>query len=200
VTDGELDGLEPPRALPPGQRFAAGLPVQHYGPVPKFRPEQWRFTVSGATADGSDHHFDVEQFAALPRGKIRADMHCVTRWTVLDNVWEGVLASTVLETVPPDRGVVAIMAWAEYGYSTSLRLEDFGSGRSILATHHNGSALTPQHGYPLRLVVPHLYGWKGPKWLRGIEYLRSHRRGFWEERGYHLVGDPWHEERYSYQE
>lgn len=197
MTDGDN---EPPRALPPGQRLAPALPVQHYGPVPKFRPETWTFTVSGATADGCNHAFDVAAFADLPRGSVRGDMHCVTRWTVLDNLWEGVLARTILDVVPPDDTVVAIMAWAEYGYSASIRLEDFASPRAILATHHNGSPLTPEHGWPLRLIVPHLYGWKGPKWLRGIEYLRNTRRGFWEERGYHVVGDPWREERYSYQE
>jgi DMSO/TMAO reductase YedYZ molybdopterin-dependent catalytic subunit len=168
--------------------------------VPRFRPETWTFTISGATADGSNHTFDVARFADLPRGSVRGDMHCVTRWTVLDNLWEGVLARTILQVVPPDDHVVAIMAWAEYGYSASIRLDDFASPRAVLATHHNGSPLTPEHGWPLRLVIPHLYGWKGPKWLRGIEYLRNTRRGFWEERGYHVVGDPWREERYSYQE
>jgi DMSO/TMAO reductase YedYZ molybdopterin-dependent catalytic subunit len=79
-------------------------------------------------------------------------------------------------------------------------MDDFASPRAVLATHLNGEQLTPEHGFPLRLVVPHLYAWKGPKWLRGIEYLRAPRRGFWEERGYHTLGDPWREERYSYQE
>ena len=92
------------------------------------------------------------------------------------------------------------MAWAEYGYSANLRIEDFASDRTILATHHDGEPLSAEHGWPLRLVVPHLYGWKGPKWLRMIEYLTDERRGFWEERGYHTQGSPWEEQRYSYQE
>lgn len=190
----------PTRPLPPGQSLAKGFPVRHYGPVPKFRPDTWRLVVNGATADGADHHLDVEAFAALPRGTATGDLHCVSRWSVLDNVWEGVLVGTLVERIPPADDVTHVMAWAEYGYSTNLALHDFMSPRSILATHVNGEPLTPEHGWPLRLVVPHLYSFKGPKWLRMIEYLTADRRGFWEERGYHRTGDPWQEERYSYQE
>jgi DMSO/TMAO reductase YedYZ molybdopterin-dependent catalytic subunit len=197
VTDPEP---EPPRTLPPGQRLADGFPVRHYGPVPKFRPDTWRLTVTGATADGGEHHLDVEAFAKLDRASVVGDLHCVTKWTVLDNVWEGVLARTLMAAVPPADDVTHVMAWAEYGYSTNLDMEDFASPRTILATDHNGRPLTPAHGWPLRLIVPHLYAWKGPKWLRMIEYLTADRRGFWEERGYHRVGNPWREERYSYQE
>jgi DMSO/TMAO reductase YedYZ molybdopterin-dependent catalytic subunit len=197
VTDA---GSEPPRALPPGQRLADGFPVRHYGPVPKFRPDTWKLTVTGATLTGQDHDFDVEAFAKLERDRVVGDLHCVTKWTVLDNAWEGVLARTLMEAAPPADDVTHVMAWAEYGYSANLAMEDFASARTILATDHNGKPLTPAHGWPLRLVVPHLYGFKGPKWLRGLEYHRGPVRGFWEERGYHLVGDAWREERYSYQE
>ncbi len=190
----------PPRSLPPGQRLVDEPPVQHYGPVPRFRPESWRLSVTGATADGEEHHLDVEAFAALPRTVVRGDLHCVTRGSVLDVEWGGVLARTLLDLVPPADDAVAVMAWAEYGYSSTIRMEDFASPRAILATHRGGEPLAPENGWPLRLVVPHLYGWKGPKWLRAVEYLTAPRRGFWEERGYHLVGDPWREERYSYQE
>ena len=198
---GVTDASElPPRAIPPGQRLATDFPVLHYGPVPRFRPDSWRLVVNGATADGQERHLDLEQFHALPRTAVHADMHCVTRWTVLDNEWEGVSARDLMAAVPPADDVTHVMAWAEYGYSANMRIDDFGSPRSVLATHRGGEPLTPEHGYPLRLVVPHLYAWKGPKWLRGIEYLVGERRGFWEERGYHTVGDPWREERYSYQE
>jgi len=189
-----------PRTLPPGQKLANGFPVRHYGPVPRFRPDTWRLTVNGATADGAEHHLDIQEFAALRRDQVVGDLHCVTKWTVLDNVWEGVLARTLLDAVPPADNVTHVMVWAEFGYSANLRMDDFISARTILATHHNGAALTPEHGWPLRLVVPHLYGWKGPKWLRMIEYLTAERRGYWEERGYHTEGNPWREQRYSYQE
>jgi len=191
---------EPPRALPPGQRLSQALRVQHYGPVPRLRPDSWRLTVNGATEDGKERHLAMAEFAALPRTTVAGDMHCVTKWTVLDNVWEGVGARTLLDLVPPAPDVTHVMAWAEFGYSANLRLEDFASPRVVLATHHNGKVLVPEHGHPLRLVVPHLYAWKGPKWLRGIEYLVGPSRGFWEERGYHTLADPWREERYSYQE
>ena len=193
-------GPEPPRALPPGQRLAPRLRVQHYGPVPRLRPGSWRLTVNGATDDGKERHLDLDEVAALPRVAVRADLHCVTRWTVLDNLWEGVAARTLLDLVPAAPDVTHVRAWAEYGYSSTLRMEDFASPRAVLATHHDGAPLAPEHGFPLRLVVPHLYGWKGPKWLRGIEYLTGPTRGFWEERGYHTVGDAWREERYSYLE
>jgi DMSO/TMAO reductase YedYZ molybdopterin-dependent catalytic subunit len=198
---GVTDASEPPRpGLPPGQKLAKQFPVLHYGPVPRFKPDSWRLVVNGATADGCEQQLDVERFAELPRVSVHADLHCVTRWTVLGISWEGVSAQALMAAVPPADDVTHVMAWAEYGYSANLRIEDFAASGSILATHRDGEPLTPDHGYPLRLVVPHLYAWKGPKWLRGIEYLTTPRRGFWEERGYHTVGDPWQEERYSYQE
>jgi DMSO/TMAO reductase YedYZ molybdopterin-dependent catalytic subunit len=190
----------PSRVLPPGQRLAKGFPARHYGPIPKFRPDTWRLTVNGATADGQEHHLDLERFAALPRHEVRGDLHCASKWTVPDNLWEGVLAGTLMDAVPPAGDATHIMAWAEYGYSSNLRMEDFASPRSVLATHHNGEPLTPEHGWPLRLVVPHLYAWKGPKWLRMIEYLTAERRGYWEERGYHTEGNALQEQRYSYME
>jgi DMSO/TMAO reductase YedYZ molybdopterin-dependent catalytic subunit len=193
-------GKDTDRVLPPGQRPADGFRVRHYGRVPRFRPAAWRLTVNGATAGGCDRHLTYDEIAALPRLRVRADMHCVTKWTVVDNLWEGVPTRALLDLVPPAPEVTHVMAWGEYGYSATLRLEDFASPRALLATHHGGEPLTPEHGFPLRLVVPHLYAWKGPKWLRGIEYLTELVRGFWEERGYHAVGDPWREERYSYQE
>jgi DMSO/TMAO reductase YedYZ molybdopterin-dependent catalytic subunit len=188
------------RALPPGQRPAAGWPVLHYGPVPHDRGERWDLRVNGATEDGEEHVLDAAQFAALPRTDIRGDLHCVTRWSVPDNRWSGVAARTLIDLVPPAPGADYVMVWAEYGYSANLRLEDLASPRTLLATHHDGEPLTPEHGWPLRLVVPHLYAYKGPKWLRGVEYLTEPGRGFWEQRGYHATGDAWREERWSYQE
>ncbi|GAB2683134.1 molybdopterin-dependent oxidoreductase [Thalassiella azotivora] len=192
------DGL--PRVLPPGQRRADRLTVQHYGRVPRFRPETWTLAVTGATRDGRDARFGLEEFLALPRATVLGDVHCVTKWSVLDRRWEGVLVRTLLDLVPPADTVTHVLAWAEYGYSALLRMEDVLSPRAVIATHVDGAELSPEHGRPARLVVPHLYAWKGPKWLRGLEYLSGPVRGFWEQRGYHAVGDPWREERYSYQE
>lgn len=187
--------------LPPGQRLQRGWPVTHYGPVPKFRPERWEFRIFGALADpaGRDR-WNHEEFSALPYTTVTADLHCVTKFSMADAEWGGVAARTLLDLAPPAPAVTHVMAWAEYGYSANMRLSDFASERTILATHKDGELLTAEHGFPVRLIVPHLYGWKGPKWLRGIEYMTTDRRGFWEERGYHNLGDPWREQRYSYQE
>ena len=187
--------------LPPGQRpQESHWPVLHYGPVPRFRPERWDLQVYGATADGGKHGWDYAEFHTLPTADVTADMHCVTKFSLLENHWSGVLARTVAELAPPAPEATHAMLWAEYGYSANLRIEDLLADTTLLATHRGGVELTPEHGFPLRLVVPHLYAWKGPKWVRAIEYLTEDRRGFWEERGYHNVGDPWQEQRYSYQE
>jgi DMSO/TMAO reductase YedYZ molybdopterin-dependent catalytic subunit len=194
------ESADGPGRIPPGQRPQATWPVLHYGPVPRFKPDRWDFQVYGATRDGGKRAWDYEAFQALPTERVEADLHCVTKFSLLDNSWTGVLARTVVELVPPADGVTHAMVWAEYGYSANLRVDDLLRDSSVLATHRNGEQLSPEHGFPLRLVVPHLYAWKGPKWVRAIEYLVEDRRGFWEERGYHNVGDPWQEQRYSYQE
>ncbi|MER6374886.1 molybdopterin-dependent oxidoreductase [Streptomyces mirabilis] len=189
-----------PRRVPPGQRHVHGWPVSHYGPVPRFRPERWNLRVFGATAAGDERTWSFEEFTALPHTTVVADLHCATGPTSTDHEWFGIAATTVLDLAPPSPDVTHVMAWAEYGYAANLRLRDFTAPETLLATHHNGELLTAEHGFPLRLVVPHLYGYKSPKWPRGIEYLTEDRRGFWEARGYHNVGDPWKEQRYSHQE
>jgi len=195
---GQPEGQE--RKLPPGQRLQRGWPVTHYGPVPRFKPDTWEFQVFGATADGGKHTWRHEEFAQLPFSTTVGDFHCVTRFSMLGVEWGGIAASTILELVPPAPGVTHVMVWAEYGFSSNLRIADFAAETSIFATHRGGEPLTVEHGFPVRLIVPQLYAWKGPKWVRGVEYMTADRRGFWEERGYHNVGDPWAEQRYSYQE
>jgi DMSO/TMAO reductase YedYZ molybdopterin-dependent catalytic subunit len=190
----------PADRLPPGQYIPRGWPVLHYGPVPKTSLEAWDLRVFGATADGAEHRWDWAQVGELPRREVAADFHCVTKFSLLDNTWTGISTRTLVELAPPADGVEHVMVWAEYGYSANLPLADFLAPDALLVTHRNGEPLTPEHGWPLRLVVPHLYAWKGPKWVRGLEYLREDRRGFWEERGYHNRADPWQEQRYSYQE
>jgi DMSO/TMAO reductase YedYZ molybdopterin-dependent catalytic subunit len=174
--------------------------VTHYGPVPRFRPDRWEFRVFGATADGDKTCWNHEEFAALPYATVVADFHCVTKFSMVGMEWGGVSASTVVKLAPPAENVTHVMVWAEYGFSSNLRIEDFLDDSSIFATHQGGQPLTAEHGFPVRLVVPRLYAWKGPKWVRGVEYMTADRRGFWEERGYHNIGDPWSEQRYSYQE
>ena len=186
--------------LPPGQRHQRGWPVTHYGPVPRFKPDRWEFRVFGATADGGTTSWDHPAFSALPYDTVVADFHCVTKFSMVGVEWGGVSTATVVKLAPPADDVTHVMVWAEYGFSSNLRIEDFLDEQSVFATHKGGEHLTAEHGFPVRLVVPRLYAWKGPKWVRGVEYMTTDRRGFWEERGYHNLGDPWREQRYSYQE
>lgn len=190
----------PADKLPPGQYIPRGWPVLHYGRVPKFSPDTWDFKVFGRTASGAEAVWSWPQVGQLPRTEVAADFHCVTKFSVLSNTWRGISTRTFLEAAPPAADVTHVMIWADYGYSANMTLQDFSSEQALFVTHRNGEQLTADHGYPLRLVVPHLYAWKGPKWVRGIEYLTADRRGFWEERGYHNRADPWLEQRYSYQE
>jgi DMSO/TMAO reductase YedYZ molybdopterin-dependent catalytic subunit len=189
-----------PAPLPPAQRPARGWPVVHYGPVPRERPETWDLRVFGATASGEELRLDADAFAALPHTSVRSDLHCVTKWSVRDLVWGGVLTSTLLAVAPPADEVRHVMVWAEYGYSANLPVAALAEPATVLATHVGGEPLTPEHGRPLRLVCPSLYAWKSAKWVRALEYLVEDRRGFWEERGYHSRADPWRDERYAYQE
>lgn len=186
--------------LPPGQYVPRSWPVLHYGPVPKFRPERWDLRVHGAIASGREHRWTWPEFDAMARDQVTADFHCVTKFTIRGVRWEGVLASTLAELIPPAGDATHVMVWAEYGYSANLRMSDFLAETTLLATHRDGERLTPEYGAPVRMVVPHLYGWKSVKWVRAVEYLVADRRGFWEERGYHNIADPWREQRYSYQE
>jgi DMSO/TMAO reductase YedYZ molybdopterin-dependent catalytic subunit len=192
--------MGPEEGLPPGQYVPRGWPVLHYGPVPTYRPGRWDLRVHGATASGSERRWTWPEVDALPRAHVTADFHCVTKFTIPGVPWEGILAATLAELVPPAEDATHVMVWAEYGYSANLRMTDFLAGTTLLATHRDGERLTPDHGGPLRMVVPQLYAWKSVKWLRAIEYLTADRRGFWEERGYHNIADPWDEQRYSYQE
>ncbi len=190
------------RVTPPGQRRVDELRVRHYGPVPRVpKPEAWTMSFWGASAvPGHRDDLTFAQLMEFPQTTVTADFHCAGGTTVLDNVWGGVLARDVIDAFPPADEVEHVMVYAQYGYCATVRLGDLASPRAILATHHNGEPLAPEHGYPVRLVIPHLYSWKGPKWFRGWEYLDEPRRGFWEERGYHFTGDAWREERFSYQE
>ncbi|MFE3448032.1 molybdopterin-dependent oxidoreductase [Nonomuraea sp. NPDC059194] len=186
--------------LPPGQYIPRGRPVIHYGRVPRFRQESWDFRVFGATASGEEHRFTWEDFQRLPRTSLLADFHCVTKFSLMGNEWAGVTPRTILAAAPPAPGVHHVMIWAEYGYGANIRMSDLTAPGTLFATDLDEKPLAAERGFPLRIVVPHLYAWKSVKWVRAVEYLVEDRRGFWEERGYHNVADPWKEQRYSYQE
>ena len=182
------------RRMPPGQTLTEKWPVLHYGPVPRFEPKTWEFRVLGNVE--KPVRIGWEEFQRLPREKFTADMHCVTTWSKLDQMWEGVPFKAIVDLAKPKPDTGFVIAHSENGFTTNVPLEDCLKPNVLLATHANGALLTPDHGYPLRLVVPHLYAWKSAKWLRGLEFSVVDKPGFWERNGYHNRGDPWTEERY----
>lgn len=199
--DARVEGDQRDSDLPPGQLLADGWPVRHYGPVPRFRPDSWDFRIFGELAEPDRAgRWTLDELAAMPQRKLVSDLHCASRFSVLGLQWRGVPASHLLALAPPAPYVEHVVVWAEYGYSAALRLADLQRPDALLALHVDGGELPPERGYPLRLVVPHLYSWKGPKWVRAIEYVAERRWGFWEERGYHPTGEVWREQRYAHRD
>lgn len=181
--------------LPPGQSLTLKWPVLHYGSVPRFDPARWDFRVSGLV----EHplRFTWNEFNQLPRIQRTSDFHCVTRWSRFDNRWDGVALREILSRAKPQPNAKYVLVHAEQGYTANVPLADVDRDDVLLATHHDGEPLTADHGYPLRLIVPHLYGWKSVKWVRGLELLDRDQAGFWEQNGYHMHGDPFKEERFD---
>jgi DMSO/TMAO reductase YedYZ molybdopterin-dependent catalytic subunit len=138
-----------------------------------------------------------DEFNQLPTTQVTSDFHCVTRWSRFDNLWSGVGFRTILDLVKLKPRTAFVLVHAEHGYTANVPLPDLDHENVLFATHHDGQPLTPDHGYPLRLIVPHLYGWKSAKWVRGIEFLERDAAGFWERNGYHMHGDPWKEQRFD---
>jgi DMSO/TMAO reductase YedYZ molybdopterin-dependent catalytic subunit len=184
--------------VPPGQSLTTKFPVLTYGPVPRFNPQTWDFRILGEIEQ--EVRFNYEQFRGLPRSRMVADFHCVTTWSRLDNVWEGVKVQDLMKLVRLKPDARFVLIHCDAGYTTNLPLKYFLDDDVMLADRHDGQDLTPDHGFPLRLVVPKLYAWKSAKWVRALEFLAQDVRGFWEIRGYHNRADPWLEERYSFQE
>jgi len=181
--------------LPPGQHLTDGWPVLHYGGIPRFDKETWRFGVVGLVEEPLWLTYD--ELRALPNSTVHCDIHCVTHWSKFDNDFTGVLVKDLLANVAIKPEARHVMVHSYGGYTTNISLEELLDDDVILAWAHNGKDLTPEHGWPLRLVVPKLYFWKSAKWVRGFELIPTERPGFWETYGYHIHGDPWKEERYS---
>ena len=181
--------------LPPGQVVTEKWPVLHYGAVPRVDLASWNFRVFGLAENPVQ--WTHEQFRLLPRVQVRSDVHCVTRWSRYDNLWEGVSVQEVLRHAKPRAGAEFAVIHAEQGYTTNLPVSELMRHDVLLADLHDGKELTPEHGWPLRLVVPGRYFWKSAKWVRGIELVSADRPGFWEQNGYHNQADPWREERFS---
>jgi DMSO/TMAO reductase YedYZ molybdopterin-dependent catalytic subunit len=181
--------------LPPGQHQVRDWPVLDLGTQPNVAREAWRLDVGGLVERRIS--LDWSEFGALPQTALRSDIHCVTTWSRYDNDWQGVRPSDLLAQACPSSAARFVMLSSHDGYTTNLPLADFLSDGALLATHWQGKPLTPDHGGPVRAMVPHLYFWKSAKWLSGIELMAEDRPGFWERNGYHMYGDPWSEQRYS---
>ncbi|HEY7098366.1 MAG TPA: sulfite oxidase-like oxidoreductase [Terriglobales bacterium] len=181
--------------LPPGQSLTLKWPVLHYGSVPRFDPDRWELRVYGLVE--TPVRLSWKEFNALPRTERISDFHCVTRWSRFDNRWDGVAFQEILRRVRPLPNASHVLVHGEQGYTANIPMADLDRETVILATHHDGEPLSADHGYPLRLIVPHLYAWKSVKWLRGLEFLDHDAAGFWEQNGYHMYGDPFREQRFG---
>lgn len=181
--------------LPPNQVRTKKWPVLDSRGAPELTADTWTLAVTGLV--DNDLSFDWRTFRELPRARVFADMHCVTRWSRLGNRWEGVSTRTLLERAAAQTNARFVIAHGFDGdFTTNLPLDAFRAEDAIVADTHDGEPISLEHGGPVRLVIPQLYAWKSAKWLRAIELVATDRAGYWEEGGYHMVGDPWKEERF----
>lgn len=183
--------------LPPGQARTDRFPILHEGEVPVYDPAAWSLRVFGEVE--AERVLQLEDVLDMPQTSVVRDIHCVTRWSKFDTAWEGVrfrdfLAAAGVEVRPE---AAHVMIHAENDYDTNVPLADLLRDDVLLAYRYDGQPLTPKHGYPLRLLVPHLYFWKSAKWIRGIEFMKEDRPGFWERNGFHNYADPFKEQRFS---
>ena len=188
-------GLDPSR-LPPGQYLTEKWPVLHAGTVPHADLATWDFKVFGEVEESVT--LTYEELKALPQTEITTDIHCVTRWSRFDTSFRGAHWRQLAKLVRPKPNARFVVAHAEQGFTSNLPLEALTADNALVAWEADGEELTPEHGWPLRLVVPSRYFWKSAKWLRGLELTEHDEPGFWERYGYHNDADPWKEERYGF--
>lgn len=179
--------------LPPGQSLTLDFPVLHYGSVPGFNPDTWSLRAYGEVEH--EKKWSWAEFTALPTTKVTCDIHCVTRWSKFDTEWEGVRFRDVVDMVGVKPTAKFVIAHCDGGYTTNTPLDIMLDDDVLLAYRFGGRPLEPDHGFPMRTLVPKRYFWKSAKWVRAIEFSPVDRPGFWEQAGYHNNGDPWKEER-----
>ncbi|KJD58506.1 sulfite oxidase-like oxidoreductase [Bacillus velezensis] len=183
--------------IPPNQNVTTKFPVLHAGNVPYYEDmSKWNLQVYGLV--DRPMLLSFEDIKAFPEAEVKNDIHCVTGWSRLDNIWQGISAKDIAEKAGVHKEAGFVILHAEEGWTANLPLSDFRRETSLLAYAHNGEPLTPEHGYPLRGVFPHLYFWKSAKWLRGIQFTKENHPGFWEKNGYHMRGDPWKNQRFTW--
>jgi DMSO/TMAO reductase YedYZ molybdopterin-dependent catalytic subunit len=186
-------GIDPER-VPPGQYVTERFPVLHAGVVPDVDLDEWDFTVKGLVAE--EKRWTWDDITRMPTSTLLADIHCVTKWSKLDTDWAGVAVQHIWDQLEVDPTATHVLVDAYHGFTANLPIEDFLRPGNVFAHTYDGAPLEPDHGYPLRLVVPHLYFWKSVKWVRGFTVLADDQPGFWERNGYHMYGDPFREQRF----
>jgi DMSO/TMAO reductase YedYZ molybdopterin-dependent catalytic subunit len=192
-----IDAGYDPARLPPGQYLTEKWPVLHAGSVPRYDDlTTWTLRVFGEVEN--ELELTWEQLNDLPRSSTTQDIHCVTRWSRFDAEFEGVHWRRLAELAVPKPTARFVVAHAEAGFTSNVPLSFLEDDDALLATHAGSERLTPDHGYPLRLVIPGKYFWKSAKWLRGIELSSVDQPGFWERSGYNNDADPWKQERYGF--
>lgn len=192
-----LPGPTTDERVPPGQFLTEKFPVLHYGSEPVYANlDRWDFRVFGLVKEPL--RLTWQELLQLPKQVQTVDIHCVTRWSKLDTTWGGTPWREFVKLVQIKPEATHVMAHCEYGFTANLDLEVLDDDDTMLAYEYDNQPLTPEHGYPLRLLVPKKYFWKSAKWLRGIEFMAGDKPGFWERNGYHMDGDPWREERFGW--
>lgn len=181
--------------LPPGQRLVENWPVLDLGIQPDVPRADWRLSVGGLVEN--ELRFDWDGFIAEPQVDIVSDVHCVTQWSRYDNRWTGMTTRHLAQLVRPHADAGHVLFSSYDGYTTNVRIEDFLEEDCLLAHSHDGTPISREHGGPVRIVIPRYYFWKSPKWIKRITFSAEDKPGFWEERGYHNLGDPWLEQRYD---
>ena len=187
----EFDG----ERLPPGQRETERFPVLSKSGTPRWDPETWEFTVTGAVED--ELRYSWEEFSDLPRETQLQDFHCVTGWSRFDNEFSGVTFPELAERAGVGDDAVHVMFSSLDGYTTNLPLDECMREETLFVLEFDGEPLPSDHGGPVRVVTPHKYAYKGAKWVTGVEFLTEPKRGYWEKRGYSNTANPWNEERYN---
>ena len=187
-----------PERVPPGQSRTKKWPVLDASGSPRIEPSKWKLRIEGLVRQPRE--WTLDEFFQLRRVRVFSDFHCVTRWSRLGNLWEGISTRDLVECAGgllPDAKFVVAYGY-DYGWTTNLPVDEFLSEDALVAILHDGEPIPVDHGGPARLVVPRLYAWKSAKWLGGLEFLAEDRPGFWERNGYHMHGDPWKEERHGW--
>jgi DMSO/TMAO reductase YedYZ molybdopterin-dependent catalytic subunit len=192
---GRRPGADVDGRIPPGQHLVENFPVLSAGPTQRIATEHWSFEVKVGPRKAKTWSWD--EFNTLPQTKMTRDIHCVTTWSKLDTHWEGVLVDDILAEAGVSPPTEFVLAHSYDGYSTNVPIADLTTGRAMVALRYEGQPITPDHGGPARLLVPHLYFWKSAKWIKGLQFTQRDEAGFWELRGYHIYGDPWREQRYA---